>query len=229
MQVVILAGGVGSRISEYTKTIPKPMIEINKKPILQHIINYYVKYGFKEFLIASGYKSEIIKKYFKKKSQKFKVKIIYTGKKTMTGGRIKRLEPYLRDVFMLTYGDGLSNVNLEKLLSFHKKNKKLVTVTAVRPPSRFGVLELNKNLVKNFKEKIQMKEGWINGGFFVINKKFLRFIKGDKTILEQEPLENICKIKQLNAFKHNGFWHCMDTKRDKDNLEKILKLNRVKF
>lgn len=228
MKIAILAGGFGSRIAEYTKNVPKPMIEINKKPIIQHIINYYMKFGFNDFVVATGYKSEVISEYFNKiQNKKFNIKIVFTGKKTMTGGRIKRLEPYLTDTFMLTYGDGLCNVDLKKLLTFHKKNQKLVTVTAVRPLSRFGVLELKNNLVKNFKEKVQMKEGWINGGFFVMEKKFLKFINGDKSILEQDPLEKVCKNKQLSAYRHEGFWHCMDTKRDKDNLEKILKKNKL--
>jgi glucose-1-phosphate cytidylyltransferase len=228
MKIVILAGGFGSRIAEYTKSVPKPMIEINKKPIIQHIINYYMKFGFNDFIVAAGYKSEVISGYFNKmKNKKFNIKVVFTGKKTMTGGRIKRLEPYLKETFMLTYGDGLCNVDLKKLLTFHKKNHKLVTVTAVRPLSRFGVLELKNNLVKNFKEKVQMKEGWINGGFFVMEKNFLKFIDGDKSILEQDPLEKVCKSKQLSAYRHEGFWHCMDTKRDKDNLEKMLKIKKL--
>ena len=224
MKVVILAGGFGSRISEYTKTIPKPMIAINKKPILVHIMEHYAKFGFKEFYIALGYKGNVIKKYFKKKKLKWSINLIDTGLNTMTGGRIKRLEKYLKnETFFLTYGDGVSDINLKKLLKFHKKNKNLVTLSAVRPPARFGAIKLSGNKVKVFKEKDIMDEGWINGGFFVIEPKFLDYIKNDSTFLEKEPLEKASKAGQLFAYKHEGFWQCMDTKRDKDKLEKILK------
>jgi len=224
MKVVILAGGFGSRISEYTKTIPKPMIAINKKPILLHIMEHYAKFGFKEFYIALGYKGHIIKKYFKKKKFKWNINLIDTGLNTMTGGRIKRLKKYLKnETFCLTYGDGVSDINLKKLLKFHKKNKNLVTLTAVRPPARFGAIKLSGNKVKVFKEKDIMDEGWINGGFFVMEPKFLDYIKNDSTFLEKEPLEKASKAGQLFAYKHEGFWQCMDTKRDKDKLEKILK------
>ena len=224
MKVVILAGGFGSRISEYTKTIPKPMIEINKKPILIHIMEHYAKFGFKEFYIALGYKGNVIKQYFKKKKFNWKINLIDTGLNTMTGGRLKRLKKYIKnDRFFLTYGDGLSNVNIKQLLKFHKKNKNLITLTAVRPPARFGAIKLSGNKVKVFKEKDIMDEGWINGGFFVIEPKFLDYIKGNNTFLEKEPLEKASKKGELFAFKHNGFWQCMDTKRDKDKLEKILK------
>ena len=224
MKVVILAGGFGSRISEYTKTIPKPMIAINKKPILVHIMEHYAKFGFKEFYIALGYKGHIIKKYFKNKKFKWSINLIDTGLNTMTGGRIKRLKKYLKnETFFLTYGDGVSDINLKKLLKFHKKNKNLVTLSAVRPPARFGAIKLSGNKVKVFKEKDIMDEGWINGGFFVIEPQFLNYIKNDSTFLEKEPLEKASKAGQLFAFKHEGFWQCMDTKRDKDKLEKILK------
>ena len=223
MKVVILAGGLGTRLSEFTRTIPKPMVKVGSKPILFHIMKTYSKYGFKNFYIATGYKGKIIKKFFKKKFYNWNVKLIDTGKKTMTGGRLKRLKKYLgNETFMMTYGDGLSSVNLKNLLKFHKKNKKLVTLTAVRPPARFGAIKLKGNTVKYFKEKSKLDEGWINGGFFVMESKFLDYIKNDKTYLEREPLEIICKKKQLSAFKHEGFWQCMDTKRDKDKLEKIL-------
>ena len=227
MKVVILAGGLGTRISEYTKSIPKPMIRIKTLPILVHIMNHYAKYGFNEFYIALGYKGNVIKNYFKKKKFNWKVNLINTGKNTMTGGRLKRLKKYLhKENFFLTYGDGLSNVDIAKLLKFHNDNKKLVTLTAVRPPARFGALKLNGNLVKYFKEKSRMDEGWINGGFFVINPKFFNYIKNDQTFLERGPLENITKIKQLAAYKHNGFWQCVDTKRDLILLNKILKIKR---
>ncbi len=228
MKVVILAGGMGTRISEYTKTIPKPMIKINKKPLLVHIMEHYYKYGFNDFYIAAGYKANVIKRYFKKRHPKFKISIIDTGKKTMTGGRLKRLKKIIgNERFMMTYGDGVCNLNLRSLINFHKKQKKLVTLTAVRPPARFGALKLKGSKVAYFKEKSKLDEGWINGGFFVIEPKFIDYIKNDTTYLEREPLERACKINQLNAFKHLGFWYCMDTKRDKDNLESILR-NRKK-
>ena len=225
MKVVILAGGFGTRISEYTKTIPKPMIEINRKPILHRIMDHYSSYGYKDFYIALGYKGEVIKKYFKKKKIKnWNINLIDTGKKTMTGGRLKRLEKVLnKETFLMTYGDGLSNVNIKRLLNFHKKNKKLVTLTAVRPPARFGAIKLNRNAVEYFKEKSKLDEGWINGGFFVMEPNFLKYIKNDKSYLEKEPLEKISKKKQLLAYKHNGFWQCMDTLRDKKILEEAVK------
>jgi len=215
MKVVILAGGFGTRISEYTKFIPKPMIRIKGLPILVHIMRHYSKFGFKEFYIALGYKGNIIKNYFRNKKFNWKINLVDTGKNTMTGGRLKRLAKYLKgESFFLTYGDGLSNVNIIKLLKFHKKNKKIVTVTAVRPPARFGALKLKGNSVSYFKEKSKMDEGWINGGFFVVSEKFLSFIKNDKTYLEREPLEKVTKLKQLSAYRHNGFWQCIDNMRD---------------
>ena len=224
MKVVILAGGLGTRLSEYTKAIPKPMVNINGKPILIHIINHYLKYGFNDFYIALGYKGYYIKNFFKKKKLKYKINLIDTGLKTMTGGRLKRLKNVIGDeTFLLTYGDGLSNVNLSKLVRFHNKNKKLITLTAVRPPARFGAIKIAGNRVKTFKEKSKLDEGWINGGFFVVESKFLDFIKKDTTFLEKEPLERASKKKQLIAYKHYGFWQCMDTKRDKELLEKTIK------
>ena len=223
MKVVILAGGYGSRISEYTKLIPKPMIKINKLPIIKHIMNIYKKHNFNKFIIATGYKGKIIESYFK--NSNLKVNCVDTGKDVMTGGRLKKLENYVDDTFFLTYGDGLSNVNIKKLLTFHNKNKKICTVTAVRPPARFGEIIFGKNnLVKNFKEKPQTNKSWINGGFFVMDKKIFNYIKGDNTILEQEPLENLAKKKQLCAYKHYDFWHCVDTLRDKKSIEEIIKL-----
>jgi glucose-1-phosphate cytidylyltransferase len=224
MKVVILAGGFGTRISEYTKSIPKPMIKIKGIPILVHIMKHYAKFGFNNFYIALGYKGNVIKNYFKNKKFKWNINLINTGKNTMTGGRLRKLKKYLiGESFFLTYGDGLSNVNIKKLLEFHKNNKKLVTLTAVRPPARFGALKLKGNVVKYFKEKSKMDEGWINGGFFVINSKFFSYIRNDNTYLEREPLENITKKKQLAAYRHNGFWQCVDTKRDLILLNKILK------
>ena len=230
MKVVILAGGLGTRISEYTKTIPKPMIEINGKPLIFYIIQHYAKYGFKEFYIAAGYKGEVIKKYFKKNFFDWKIHVINTGLKTMTGGRLKKLSKILGDeTFMLTYGDGLANVNLKKLLKFHYKNKKLISLTAVRPPARFGAIKFKGDYVSYFKEKSKLDEGWINGGFFVIEPEFLKLIQNYKTTLEREPMQKASKQKQLVAFKHYDFWQCMDTKRDKDTLEEIIKKRRNKF
>ena len=225
MKVVILAGGLGTRISEYTKSLPKPMIKILGKPILMRIIEHFANYGHCEFYIATGYKSKIIKDYFKttKVNKKYKINLINTGKSTMTGGRLKRLKHYLNETFLMTYGDGLSSVDINKLIKFHKKKKKLVTLTAVRPPARFGAIKIINNSVKYFREKSSLDEGWINGGFFVMEPKFLSLIKGDNTYLEQEPFSKISKKKQLAAFKHNGFWQCMDTIRDKVILEKKLR------
>jgi glucose-1-phosphate cytidylyltransferase len=224
MKVVILAGGLGTRISEYTKTIPKPMIKINKKPIIVHIMKHYAKYGFNNFYIALGYKGKIIKKYFKKNYFKWNINLIDTGLKTMTGGRLRRLKKILgQETFLMTYGDGVSDVNLHKLLKFHNRRKKLVTLTAVRPPARFGAIKLLGSKVKIFREKEKLDEGWINGGFFVIEPEFLNHIKGDNIFLEKEPLVRASKKGQLSAYKHHGFWQCMDTQRDKDKLEKMLK------
>lgn len=223
MKVIILAGGFGTRLSEYTKILPKPMVRVNDKPILLYIMKHFAKYGHKEFYIALGYKGEIIKNYFKKKFFDWKIHLIETGKNTMTGGRLKRVGQFVNNErFFMTYGDGVSNVNLNKLLQFHKKNKKLVTLTAVRPPARFGVLRFNGTLVSRFKEKSKSDDNWINGGFFIMEPEFLKFLKNDETILEKRPLENIAKMKQLAAYKHEGFWQCMDTKKDRDLLQKIL-------
>ena len=224
MKVVILAGGLGTRISEYTRNIPKPMIKIKGEPILLRIMKHYYKFGFNDFYIASGYKGKIIKNYFKNKKFNFKVNIIDTGLSTMTGGRVLRLKKILKsETFLLTYGDGLSDVNIKKLISFHKKSKNYVTLTAVRPPARFGAIKLHGNRVKVFKEKSRLDEGWINGGFFVMSPKIFKFIKNDKSYLERQPLENLSKKNKLGAYKHFGFWQCMDTLRDKEILEKKIK------
>ena len=215
MKVVILAGGLGTRISEYTHSIPKPMVQIGKKPLLIHIMNLYSKFNYNDFYIALGYKSEIIKKYFKNfkktnKQFKFKIKdktlkvtLIDTGKNTLTGGRLKRLKKFINkeENFMFTYGDGISNVNLRKLEKFHKKHDRLITVTAVRPPARFGEIIIKNEKVTSFKEKPQVKQGWINGGFFVAKYDFFNLIKGDATILEKEPLEKASYKGQLYSFK----------------------------
>ena len=226
MKVVILAGGKGTRISEYTKILPKPMIKIGSRPILEHIINYYIKFGFKDFIIASGYKHEVIKNYFKNKNFSAQINVIDTGIQTLTGSRLKRLSSELKETFMLTYGDGLSNVNLNNLLKFHKKNKKKITLTAVHPPARFGELSLSKNMVTSFKEKPQLQKGWINGGFFVVEPEFLKFIGNKNVMLERSPLTKAVKTKNLAAYKHDGFWFCMDTFRDKKVLDMLIKTKK---
>jgi glucose-1-phosphate cytidylyltransferase len=226
MKVVILAGGFGTRMAEYTKAIPKPMVKINGLPMIVHIMKHYSSYGFNDFYIAYGYKGKIIKDYFKKKTFNWNIKLINTGLKTMTGGRLKKIAPYLKDeTFLLTYGDGLSDVNINKLIEYHKKNRKLITLTAVRPPARFGAIKIEGKIVKYFKEKSQIDEGWINGGFFVIEKKFLKYIKNESTILEKEPMEIVTKKKQLTAYKHKGFWQCFDTKRDIELMNQKLTKN----
>ena len=222
MKVVILCGGVGSRLSEETKIIPKPMVKIGRIPILKHIINIYKYYGFNNFILATGYKSHIIKNYFKKYKN---IKCIYTGKSTMTGGRLLRLKKYFNknEEFMLTYGDGLTNQNLKDLKSYHEKNNKIVTMTVVKPPARFGEVFLKGNIIKKFEEKPQLSNSWINGGFFVFNYKIFDYIKNDKTMLERDPLNTLVKLRQANAFRHNGFWQCMDTMRDKNILCNMIK------
>ena len=230
MKVVILAGGLGTRLSEYTKLIPKPMVTVGGKPIIYHIMKHYYNYGFKEFIVAAGYKKNIIKNYFDKNKFNWKVDVIDTGQKTMTGGRIKRLKNLLdKEDFLVTYGDGLSNVNLKGLVLFHKRNKKTVTLTAVRPPARFGAIQISSKFVKYFKEKSSIDEGWINGGFFVMSPKIFDYIKSDSTFLERKPFEKLSKNKQLLAYKHKGKWYCMDTKRDRDNLNKLFKLKKIAF
>ena len=226
MKCVILAGGKGTRLSELTHKIPKPMVKINGTPIICHIINHYAKYGFKEFIIAAGYKQKIIKNYFKRNNfRDLKIDIIDTGQNTMTGGRLKRLQKYLKnETFMMTYGDGISDINLKKLLKFHLKHKKISTLTSVRPPARFGAIKIKKNnQITYFKEKSKLDSGWINGGFFVFEPKIFKFIKNDSTFLEKEPLQKISKQKELFAYKHFGYWQCMDTLRDKLIIEKELK------
>ena len=220
MKVVILAGGFGTRIAEANG--PKPMVNIGNKPILYHIINYYKKFGYNDFIVALGYKGNFIKKKFKK--YKFNIQFVDTGLNTMTGGRVKKLKKYLNNErFMLTYGDGLSNVNLSKLLKHHIASKKIATVTAVHPPARFGEIVIKSNRVAEFNEKIQSKQNWINGGFFVFEPEFLNYIKGDQTSLEAEPLTKISKEGLLAAYKHEKFWQCMDTMKDKNYLEELWK------
>ncbi len=227
MKVVILAGGKGTRISEYTQILPKPMIKIGSKPILEHIVKYYMKFGFNDFIIASGYKHKIIKNYFKKKNFfPAKISVINTGVETLTGSRLKKLANKLNDTFMLTYGDGLSNINLKKLINFHKKSKKKITLTAVHPPARFGELSIVKNTVTNFEEKPQLQKGWINGGFFVVEPEFLKFIGNTNVMLERSPLKKAVSTKNLAAYKHTGFWFAMDTLRDKKVLDNLIKNNK---
>ena len=223
MKVVILAGGKGTRISEHTKSIPKPMIKIGSKPILEHIINYYMRYGFDDFLVAGGYKYSIIRDYFKKKKISANIKVINTGLESLTGKRLVELKNELDETFMLTYGDGLSNIDLNKLLKFHKKYKKKITVTAVHPPARFGELQIKNNLVKKFEEKPQLQKGWINGGFFVVEPEFLKLIGKKNVMLERLPMSLAVKTKSLAAYTHKGFWFCMDTLRDKKVLDSLIK------
>ena len=230
MKVIILAGGKGSRISFYTQKIPKPMIKIGNMPMITHIMRIFNFYGFDEFISASGYKGGLIKKYFKNSREFPNTKVVNTGIETMTGGRLLKLKNYLdkEENFFLTYGDGVSNVNLKKLLLFHKRKKKIATVTAVRPPVKFGELMIGKNSsVRKFIEKPQINKGWINGGFFVLNNKIFNFLKSSKDVLEREPLEKLAKRKQLIAYKHKGYWRCMDNLNEKNQLERIFKNNKT--
>ena len=224
MKVVILAGGFGTRLSEYTDSIPKPMVPIAGIPIIEHIMNHYSNYGHNEFFIALGYKGEVIKNYFKNSKKKnWNIHLIDTGSDTLTGGRLKRLESYLnKESFLLTYGDGISDININDLIQFHKNHKKIVTISAVRPPARFGSLSLDGSNVLKFKEKTQLGESWINGGFFVINPNFFKFLEGDSSALEKKPLETVTKLGEIRAFRHEGFWQCMDHKLDKDYLEQLV-------
>ncbi|MDC3167035.1 sugar phosphate nucleotidyltransferase [Candidatus Pelagibacter sp.] len=227
MKVVILAGGFGTRIADHSN-LPKPMISINGKPIISHILEIFISQGFTDFLIAVGYKGHIIKKYFKQNFIEYNIKVVDTGLKTLTGNRLKKLKNYLNeDNFMLTYGDGLCNINIKKLLKFHRSHKKLVTVTAVHPPARFGELLLKRTNVISFDEKPQLQKGWINGGFFIFKKEFLDLIPKKQVMLEREPLKIAVKKKQFMAFKHKFFWHCMDNRRDHSNLEKLCKLKKL--
>lgn len=243
MKAVILAGGYGTRISEESQNKPKPMIEIGTMPLLWHIMKIYSKHGINEFIVCCGYKGFMIKEYFsnyllhnsdvtidlqnnsleihKKFSESWKVTLVDTGIDTMTGGRLKRVERFLDERFCFTYGDGLSDINITNLLNFHSKEKSLATITAVRPPGRFGILNIQNNLVSNFSEKPPGDGSWINGGFFVLEKSVLDYIENDQTIWEREPLEKLAFEKKLRAFKHEGFWHPVDTLWDKMYLEKL--------
>ncbi|NLE67107.1 MAG: glucose-1-phosphate cytidylyltransferase [Lentisphaerae bacterium] len=243
-KVVILAGGLGTRLAEETVTKPKPMVEIGGQPILWHIMKIYAHYGFKEFFVALGYKGEVVKRYFLEynnmsmdmtidlSSGKIRkrgadnddwvVHLIDTGPDSMTGGRVKRLEPLLKEeAFMVTYGDGVADIDLEALLDFHRAHRRLGTVTAVRPPSRFGGIKMEGDQVAKFTEKPQMGEGWINGGFMVLEPSIFKYLKTDASILEVDCLERLAKDGQLTAYRHEGFWQCMDTLRDKRFMERL--------
>jgi glucose-1-phosphate cytidylyltransferase len=246
MKVVILAGGLGTRLSEETTILPKPMVEIGHRPILWHLLKYYSMFNFNDFYIALGYKGDVIKQYFidyQISSHSIKVNLggnqidfldgevddwtvhlIDTGSSTNTGGRLKRLQPYLKsETFMLTYGDGVSTVDLNALLEFHKSHGRMVTITAVHPPARFGGLDLDGDLVSNFSEKSQIREGWINGGFMVFNPEIFSYIENDQTVLEANVLENLTGMGQVCAYRHPHFWQCMDTLREKRYLEELWK------
>ena len=222
MKAVILAGGYGTRISEESDLIPKPLIEIGGKPILWHIMKIYLAHKIDDFVICLGYKGEKIKEYFEQFDSKLcNVQLIDTGLDTMTGGRLKRIQDKIDDTFCVTYGDGVSDVNLNNLISFHKEKKSLATLTAIHPPERFGVLNLSGDYVTQFHEKHAGESSWINGGFFVFEPEIFDYLQDDSTILERMPLETLAKEQKLTAFKHNGFWHPMDTQRDKKHLEKL--------
>ena len=253
MKAVILAGGLGTRISEETENKPKPMIEIGGKPILWHIMKIYSAYGINDFIICCGYKGYLIKEYFanyflhtsdvtfdlqensmevhRRRSEPWKVTLVYTGEKTMTGGRLKRIKNYIKDEesFCLTYGDGVSDVNITELVKLHTKKGKLATMTAVSPPGRFGALDISENIVKVFKEKPKGEGGRINGGFFVLSPKVLNYIENDTSSWEGEPLEKLSRERQLVAFKHDGFWQPMDTLRDKMHLEQLWAENNAQW
>ena len=244
MQLVILAGGYGTRISEESNLIPKPLISIGDKPIIWHIMKYYSTYGVNEFIICLGYKGHLIKEYFFNYSkytsdfvvntknsdyeiltnnkEDWQVTLIDTGEDTMTGGRVGRIKKYIKeDNFFCTYGDGLSDIDLKKLEKSHHKNKVIASISAVRPPGRFGSLNLVGNQVASFQEKIEGNNSWINGGFFIFNKKIFKYINGDSCILERYTMENLAKDKEVYSFKHDGFWQPMDTLRDKNLLQKM--------
>ena len=223
MKVVILAGGYGTRISEESHLKPKPMIKIGEMPILWHIMKIYSHYNINDFVICCGYKEEMIKEYFSKfDSKSWNIELVNTGLDTMTGGRIKRIQNHIDDTFCLTYGDGLSDVNITDLISFHKEKKSLATLTAVHPPERYGVVNLSGHYVTEFREKHTSESSWINSWFFVFEPKIFDYLQdGDSTILEKKPLETLAKEQQLTAFKHTGFWHPMDTLRDKNHLENL--------
>lgn len=245
MKVVILAGGFGTRISEESHLRPKPMIEVGDRPILWHIMKMYSAYGFYEFIICCGYRQYVIKEYFadyylhncdvtfdfgkdnqtiihNNEAEPWKVTLVDTGLHTMTGGRIKRVQEHIgNEPFMLTYGDGISDIDIMQVLKFHKGNGKIGTISAVQPAGRFGILELEENEVKSFREKNMKDSGWINCGFMVMEPDVFEYIEGDHTVFEKEPLERLATEGQLGCYKHTGFWQCMDTMRDKERLENL--------
>ena len=222
MKAVILAGGYGTRISEESHLRPKPMIEIGGKPILWHILKIYSSYDINEFVICCGYKGEQIKEYFSKiNSESWDIQLIDTGLDTMTGGRLKRIQNHVDDTFCVTYGDGLSDIDINNLVAFHKEKKSIATLMAVHPPERFGVLDLNGDYVSEFHEKHSGESSWVNGGFFVFEKEIFDYLQDDSTILERTPLETLAKENKLTAFKHNGFWYAMDTLRERKHLENL--------
>ena len=244
MKVIILAGGFGTRLSEYTQTIPKPMVSIGGRPILWHIMNSYAKYGHSDFYLALGYKAELIKEYFlnykslnsdftidlesgkvsahQNDSVNWKVTLVDTGLNSMTGGRVKRMRDFIgEEPFLLTYGDGVADINISSLIDFHKSHGKMVTISAVRPNARFGEIQMEGNKVISFQEKPQTTKSWINGGYFIIEPEFFELIENDNTILERDPLEKAVSIGELMAYHHDGYWQCMDTKRDRDSLEEL--------
>lgn len=244
MKVVILAGGLGTRLAEETEIKPKPMVEVGGHPVLWHIMKGYAHYGFNEFFVALGYRGEIIKRYFldyhslsgsmtinlsngqtvmrESECEDWLVHLIDTGQLTMTGGRVKRLEPFLRDeTFMVTYGDGVSNVNVRELVNFHRSHGRLATITAVHPPARYGELVFKEDMTTRFTEKPQTGEGWISGGFLVLEPQVLDYLTDDDSILERDALERLAEENQLVAYRHGGFWQCMDTLREKRMLESL--------
>jgi glucose-1-phosphate cytidylyltransferase len=234
MKVVILAGGLGTRLSEETETRPKPMVEIGGIPILVHIMKIYSFWGCKEFVICTGYKGEQIQKYFIENkyllnSEYWNINLVNTGDNSMTGGRIKRIKEYVKDDdFMLTYGDGVANININELYNFHKQNNKICTVTAVQPTGRFGGLKIgNGDIVEKFEEK--PKDQWINGGFFVCKPEIFNYIEGDNTIFEKDPLETLAEKQELIAYKHHEFWKCMDTLKDKNDLNQMWRENKAEW
>ncbi len=246
MKVVILAGGFGTRISEESHLRPKPMIEIGGKPILWHIMKWYSKFGINEFIICAGYKQDVIKEWFanyfihtsdvtfdftnghnmivhSQHAEPWKVTIVDTGLNTMTGGRVKRVQHYIGDeAFCLTYGDGVSDVDIAQLIGFHKQQGEVATLTGVQPEGRFGIMDLDEVEIRSFREKDREDAGWINGGFMVLEPKVFEYLGGDDCVFERKPLEQLAKEGQLNCFKHDGFWQCMDTLRDKEKLESLI-------
>jgi len=223
MKVAILCGGKGTRLSEETRIRPKPLVEVGRKPILHHIMQSYKKFGFEDFFLATGYLGEQIQDFVNKNYKVENIEVINTGENTLTGGRLLRLRNFLskESVFMLTYGDGVCDVNIEELVKFHKNHGKIATVTAVRPPARFGVMRLEGDKVDYFHEKSQTDAGWINGGYFVFNSEIFDYLIDDDSVLEEFPLQKLTAEGQLMAFKHDGFWQCMDTLRDKEFLDEL--------